>query len=89
MSILDTTRENETRLNHEVELASMPSMPSPTSDDVVAPARARRITRFLAALRQSDFSARDRALLAEPAIYEEYRASLARQETAREMSRRS
>ena len=94
MSILDTTRENETLANHEADVVSTPAAVSqaPTTSpaiQVVPAARVSRVARFLTALRHGNVSARDRALLSEPAIYEEYRASLARQEMARELTRRS
>ena len=95
MSILDTTRETQTRVDDEVINATPTFAPGATATATTSPATriARDVTtsraaRFLAALRHSGFSSRDRALMAaEPAIYEEYRASLARRETAREMAR--
>ena len=94
MSILDTTRENETLADHEADVTSAPAAVSqaPTAApaiQVVSEVRVSRVARFLIALRHANVSARDRALLSEPAIYEEYRASLARQEMAREMARRN
>ena len=94
MSILDATRENETLGTHEGDVISTPvadSQTPPTSPaaQVVPAARVSRVTRFLTALRHGSVGARDRALLNEPAIYEEYRASLARQDLARELARRS
>jgi len=94
MSILDTTRENRTLIDHEVD-HKVARNEAPTRTTSTSPSRVtrqerpRHVSRFFAALRPRGFSARDRALLAEPAIYQEYRASLARQEMAREMSRRS
>ena len=95
MSILDARHEDLHQVVSDVELdtvtTSSTSAPSATpaarDREVTTAPTPSRLSRFVTALRHSHFSARDRALLAEPAIYEEYRASLARHEVAREMSR--
>ena len=95
MSILDTRHDIRHQVAGDVELETVTTATTGESNTTTA-ARVREVTseptpsrlsRFVTALRHSHFSARDRALLAEPAIYEEYRASLARHEAAREMSR--
>jgi len=95
MSILDTRHEDRHQVTGDVELETV-TRATTSESNATAAVRVREVTiaptqsrlsRFVSALRHSHFSARDRALLAEPAIYEEYRASLARHEVAREMSR--
>ena len=95
MSILDTRHEDRPQVAGDRELETVTTATTSASkataavsvrEVTTAPTQS-RLARFVTALRHSHFSARDRALLAEPAIYEEYRASLARHEVARELSR--
>ncbi|MBW4029344.1 MAG: hypothetical protein HIU57_01540 [Acidobacteria bacterium] len=89
MSILDTPRNDLTTVDRAT-VAPSAITPATTRNRVERPATSSRVARFLSALRHSNLSARDRALLGEqPAIYEEYRASRARHETAEGRSRRS